>query len=286
MSTVRVNIGIVGLGIMGSGMASNFLKHGYQTIVWNRTKTISQKLVKKGAIVCSSPKEVVQKADVIFEVTANDESSRAVWLGKKGLLSGASSRKVLIASATLSVDWTDELIRRCKRQGSTFADMPLTGGRVGAESGSLTLLVGGNEAVIEKLKPVLQAISKKVFYFGPAGHGMRYKLILNFLQGLHLVGFGQALKIAKKHKMNLKRVGEALSDRPGGTITNLAQRDYQKEPDPINFSIEWITKDLRYAKKLTQGMDTPFLDEVLKKYKEAMKKGFAKKDWSSINTMD
>lgn len=285
MGSKKEKVGIVGLGIMGNGMATNFLKNGHPTFVWNRTKAVSQKLVRKGAIACSTPKEVVQKADVVFEVTANDKSSRAVWIGKNGILSGASPKKVLITSATLSVDWTDELIKKCKNQGFTFADMPLTGGRIGAESGSLTLLIGGNEAVIKKLKPMLKAISKKVFYFGPAGHGMRYKLILNFLQGLHLVGFGQALKIAKKHKMNLKRVGNALSDRPGGTITNLGWRDYQKDPDPINFSIEWITKDLSYAKKLTKGMDTPLLDEVLKKYKKAMKKGFAKKDWASVNKL-
>lgn len=286
MSSGKRKIGIVGLGIMGGGMSVNLLKNGYTTFVWNRTKSVSSKLARKGARVCSSPKEVAKKADVIFEVTADDKSSRTVWLGKNGILSGSNSRKILITSATLSIKWTDELVKKCRSLGFHFADMPLTGGRIGAESGSLTLLTGGNEAVIKKLTPVLKAISKKVFYFGSAGSGMRYKLILNFLQGLHIVGFGQALKIAKKHKMNLKTVGDALSNRPGGTITNLSWRDYQKVPNPINFSVEWITKDLIYAKNLTKGMDTPLLDEVLAKYKKAMKKGFNKKDWTFVNKLN
>lgn len=112
---------------------------------------------------------------------------------------------------------------------------------------------------------------------------MRYKLILNFLQAVHVVAFGQAMKIAKAYKMDIKKVGDALADRPGGAVTNLAWRDYQKVPDPINFSIEWMTKDLTYAKKLTRGIDVWLLDEVLAVYKNAVKKGFSKKDWTSVN---
>ena len=270
---------------MSQGIGTNFLKKGYQVFIWNRTKKASKKFEKFGAIVSNSPKETVEMADIIFEVTANDQSSKAVWIGGNGILAGASNKNILIASSTLSIKWTDELIKLCKKAKVPFMDIPLTGGRVGAESGNLTLLVGGNEKLLKRLTPIFKAIAGNIFHFGPEGHGMRYKLILNFLQSLHLVGFGQALKIAKKHKMNLKRVGDALSDRPGGTITNLGWRDYQKEPNPINFSIEWITKDLEYAKEFAKGMDTPLLDEVLKKYEEVMKRGYKNKDWASVNKL-
>ncbi len=278
-------IGIVGLGIMGGGIASNFLKKGYAVFVWNRTKKVSDDFVKKGAIACSTPAEVAQKADIIFEVTANDRSSKSVWTGKQGILAGASSDKILIASATLSIDWVDELIKLCKKSGYTFFDMALTGGRIGAESGALTLLCGGDENVLEGLKPTLSAIATKVLYFGSEGKGMRYKLILNFIQATHIVAFGQAMKIAKAYDMDTKKVGDALADRPGGVITALAWRDYQIEPDPINFSIEWITKDLAYAKKMIKYLDIRLLKEVLSEYKKAVKKGYSKKDWASINTL-
>jgi 3-hydroxyisobutyrate dehydrogenase-like beta-hydroxyacid dehydrogenase len=154
------------------------------------------------------------------------------------------------------------------------------------ESGTLTLLCGGEESDLENLKPTLSAIAAKILYFGPAGQGMRYKLILNFLQAVHIIGFGQAMKIAKNNGMDLKKVGDALSERPGGVITSLAWRDYQKEPDPINFSVEWITKDLTYAKKLAGHLDLSFLEDSLALYKQAAEKGFSKKDWASINTVD
>lgn len=278
-------IGIVGLGIMGGGIASNFLKKGYTVFVWNRTKKVSDDYVRKGAVVCSTPAEVAQKADLIFEVTANDKSSKSVWTGKQGILSGANADKVLIASATLSIEWVDELIKQCKKSGFTFFDMALTGGRIGAESGALTLLCGGGEAILEELKPTLSAVATKILHFGSEGKGMRYKLILNFIQATHIVAFGQAMKIAKAYGMDTKKVGDALAERPGGVITALAWRDYQVEPNPINFSIEWITKDLTYAKKMVKDVDVKLLKEVLAEYKEAVKKGHAKKDWASINTL-
>ncbi len=282
---MKQKIGIVGLGVMGRGMANNFIKRDYPIFVWNRTREASEGFIQKGASVCSSPEEVAKNADIIFEITANDESSQKVWMSKDGILSGANPKKILVASATLSVEWINRLAYKCKDLGFTFMDIALTGGRIGAETGSLTLLCGGQEKVLRRIEPVLNAIAKKVFHFGSVGHGMRYKLILNFLQAVHIIGFGQAMRIAKVYDMDLKKVSEALVDRPGGIITGIAQKAYFEEPDPITFSIEWITKDLKYFKKLVKNLDVLLLDEVLLEYKKALDKGFAKKDWASINTL-
>lgn len=278
-------IGIVGLGIMGRGIATNFLKNNYPLYVWNRTISVSDKFGKMGAIICASPAEVAQNADIVFEITANDKSSKQVWTGKNGILSGARADSILTVSATLSSQRIDSLIKLCKKKKVTFMDIALTGGRVGAETGSLTLLCGGNKQALEEIRPALEAISKKIFYFGPEGHGMKYKLILNFLQALHVYGFGQAMQIAKAYEMDLKKVSEALADRPGGVITGIAQKAYFENPAPLTFSIEWITKDLTYAKKLAKGLDVPLLDKTLSLYKKGMKKNMAKQDWASINAL-
>lgn len=276
-------IGIVGLGIMGRGIANNFLKNNYQLFVWNRTKKVTEEFEKKGAIVCNSPAEVARKADVIFEITANDKSSKQVWIGKDGILSGARSDSILIVSATLSSQWIDTLINLCKKDKFTFMDIALTGGRIGAETGNLTLLCGGKTETLENIRSVLNSIAKKIYHFGPEGHGMKYKLILNFLQAVHIIGFGQAMKIAKTNNMDLKKVAEALNDRPGGVITGIAKKAYFENPPPLTFSIEWITKDLTYAKKLAKGLDVKLLDNVLALYKKGVKKNMAKQDWLAIN---
>src|SRR3990172_7095864 len=103
--TSMKKIGIVGLGIMGRGIASNFLKNKYPLFVWNRTKKAAEEFEKKGAVVCKSPAEVAKMAYFVFEITANDKSSKQVWTGKNGILSGAGPDSILIACATLSSGW-------------------------------------------------------------------------------------------------------------------------------------------------------------------------------------
>lgn len=208
-------IGVIGTGIMGNAIAKNFLKKGYEVYVWNRKKNKLKNLIKIGSIATRSPFEATQKADIVFEVTANDKSSKLVWIGKNGILSGANSKKVLITCATLSVFWTDKLASICKKKKLTFFDMPMTGSRIGAESGKLTLLVGGDEKKLGTIKKDLGAISEKIIYFGKGGSGMRYKLLLNMLQAIHIIGFGEVIIMAKKMGLNVKAVGNALAERPG-----------------------------------------------------------------------
>lgn len=268
---------------MGHGMAANFLKHGYGVVVWNRDRKKLKFLIQKGAVDADTPREAAAKADIVFEVTADDESSRTVWFGPDGILSGARKDSMLISSATLSVSWVEKLAHECATQKLAFFDMPLTGGRGGAETGKLVLLVGGDKRKLETLKPVLSAISEKILYFGKAGSGAKFKLLLNMLQAIHVVAFGEVIKIAKDSGLNLKAVGDALAERPGGIPTAAAWRSYDKVPKPINFSVRWIAKDLSYAKAFSGGLPAPLLDEVLKKYRKAIDEGMGEDDWTIIN---
>lgn len=277
-------VAVIGTGIMGHGIADNFLQKGYKVFVWNRHKDKLKNLIQKGAIITATPKEATEKADLIFEVTANDQSSRSVWLGENGILSGASPQKMLITCATLSIDWTDELADLCVRKRLTFFDMPMTGSRIGAETGRLILMVGGKKEKLKKLTVDLKTISEKVLYFGKAGSGMRFKLLLNTLQAIHVVAFGEVLKIAEKAGLNIKAVGEALSERPGGLATNLAWRNYRKVPAQTNFALQWMAKDVKYTKKLSQKLaPTPLLDTMLKKFRKALSQKLGSKDWTIIN---
>lgn len=279
-------IGIVGTGIMGHGVAVNFLKKGWTVYMWNRSTDSMSDLITIGGITCTSPREVSSKADITFEFTANDDSSRAVWLGENGIFSGADQSKILIASATLSIPWIDELIQYALKKSFTFLDIPITGGRQGAESGTLTMLAGGSESVVSGLSDVFSAIARKTYYFGNSGSGMRYKLILNFLQALHIAGFGEAMRLAKEHDLDLRKVAEALSDRPGGVLTTIAKERYFSDPDPVTFTITNMVKDLTYAKGFAGALDTPLLDDVLTLYSKAVSQGHGNKDWTIVNTLE
>jgi 3-hydroxyisobutyrate dehydrogenase-like beta-hydroxyacid dehydrogenase len=275
-------IAVIGTGIMGSGIASNYLKNGYQVIIWNRSPEKTMDLQAAGALVAANPKTATEQADIIFEVTADDTSSKAVWMGDEGIIAGANGDKTLIASGTFSIDWTSQLAAACSDNGFVFFDMPLTGGRIGAESGSLTLLVGGNEQDLDSLKPDLEPISSKILYFGLATSGMKYKLVLNSLQAAHIAAFGEAMQLATDSGLDAGKVGEALSERPGGVVTDIAWRAYQRDNIPLTFSVDWILKDLEYAKQLSGTTATPILDDILTAYKLAQADGRGDEDWTTV----
>jgi 3-hydroxyisobutyrate dehydrogenase-like beta-hydroxyacid dehydrogenase len=275
-------IAVIGLGIMGHGIADNFLKNGYEVIVWNRTTDKADYLIKQGVKLAPSVKEAVTNADLVFEVTANDQSSKEVW---SNILEVANPSQYLITCATLSAEQTDKLVTECSNKGFVFFDMPMTGGRVAAESGQLTLLVGGNKDKLEEISKDLEAVAKDIKYFGKGGSGMRYKLILNTLQAIHLAGFGEAMRMAETAGLDKNLVGQALVERPGGVLTNIAWQSYVEEPNPITFSVEWIAKDLGYASDMTKTINHPLLDDVHNLYEKAIKLGLNQADWTKINKL-
>jgi 3-hydroxyisobutyrate dehydrogenase len=282
---MRPVIAIIGVGIMGNGIADNVLKKGYKVVLWNRTSSKLKNLVVKGATLASSPKEAAQNSDMVFEVSANDESSQKIWLGKDGIFAGSRSNSVLITCATLSIDWTEKLARKAKSDKRTFFDMPMTGGRPAAEGGKLFLLVGGDEKKLRNIEPDLKAIAGSITYFGKAGMGMKFKLLLNTLQAIHGTALGEILDLAKKTGQDVKKVGAFLSERPGGTATNNSWTNYLSPPKETSFSLDWMTKDLRYTKKMVRSTKskTPFLDSALEKLEKGIRKKMGTKDWTLVN---
>lgn len=278
-------IGVVGAGIMASGMVQNFLKHGYTVHVWNRSTDRLKPLMTAGAKVSDSPKTLTEKSDIIIECVADDEASRSVWLGDNGILAGAMPEKVLITSASLSLDWTDELVELCAQKRFKFLDMPLTGSRKGAETGTLKLLVGGDEAVLDEIRPELAAIADKIYHFGKNGSGMRFKLILNTLQAIQIDAAAQAIELAKKVGLDVGNMHDAIFDAPLGPASPATNIAFQADTiDQTNFAVNMIEKDLRYAKIMAQQNNMTFdlLNDTQAAYKQVKDKGLGESDWSKI----
>lgn len=276
-------IAVIGLGIMGHGIADNFLKNGFEVIVWNRSQDKCSDLVTKGAKLANSIAEAAKSADLVFEVTANDESSYAIWFEDDGVLANAKPSQTLITCATLSIAYTQKVADECAAKGLNFFDMPLTGGRIGAETGQLTLLAGGNEKKLGEIEVDLKAIAKDIKYFGEATSGMKYKLILNSVQAVHLSMFGEAMRMAELAGLDKNLVGDTLVERPGGISTIIARDSFQNEPEEVSFSVEWIAKDLVYAAEMAAEIDLPLLSDALETFVDANKNGLGKNDWTIVN---
>jgi 3-hydroxyisobutyrate dehydrogenase len=146
---------IVGLGIMGTGMANRLLSLNFPVTVYNRNQDRAVPLVSSGARLARSPREAASGAAIVISMVADDRASRAVWLGRDGVLAGARPGSVLIESSTLSVAWVKELAAAAAKQSCEFLDAPVTGTKPHAASGELVFIVGGTAATLDMARPVL-----------------------------------------------------------------------------------------------------------------------------------
>jgi 3-hydroxyisobutyrate dehydrogenase-like beta-hydroxyacid dehydrogenase len=276
-------VAVVGTGVIGAGMAVNLVRNGHEVAVWNRTVDRMTELVAAGATAATTPAAAATNADVVFEATADDASSRSVWLGDDGIIAGSAEASTLVTSATLSPDWIAELAAICRAARRPFLDIPVTGGRAGAEGGALILLAGGEQSALESIGDVLAAISSRLFHFGQVGNGTRFKLVLNALQAIHILGFGEAMAMARAAGLDPDEVGPALVERLGGPVTQMAWATDQQLPERANFALTLALKDLRYAAAMSADVDAPLLGVAVNRLTAAADAGFGDRDWTVVN---
>lgn len=241
-------VAILGLGTMGSGMASNLLKAGIPLAVYNRTAAKAEPFAAQGARVAATPADAAKGAAIVISMLADDNASRDAWLGKNGALAAAEPGAILIESSTASPAWIAELAARAEERGHQLLDAPVTGSRTQAEGGQLTFLVGGPAAALEVAKPVLEAMSKEIIHLGPIGSGAKMKLINNFLCGVQVASLAEALAWIERSGLDRDRALAVLkSGAPGSPLlaamsTRMVHRDYT-----VNFLLRLLSKDMLYA---------------------------------------
>ncbi len=278
-------VAILGLGTMGIGMAKNLLKAGYAVSAYNRTRARAEPLAAEGASIADTPKDAAVDADIILSMLADEDASRATWTGEHGALAGAKPGAVLIESSTVTPEWIAELGGLASKQGLTLLDAPVTGSRVQADAGQLIFLVGGDAEVLERVRPVLAAMSKDVVLLGPIGSGARMKLINNFLCGVQVASLAEGMAwiessgLHRDQALKVLKNGAPGSPLLGAISARMAEANYE-----VNFLLPLMGKDLRYAQR-----DAAFLGVALQtakaaeaRFAEAAEAGFGDKDMSAV----
>jgi len=269
-------VAFIGAGGMGQGMAAQLLRAGFDLMVCSRTRTRVQPLVEAGARPADTPQEAVSGADYVISMVGDDADSRRVWLGEAGVLAGRPSEGVVaIECTTLSLGWVRELEERATAAGLGYVDCPVTGGRQGAASGELTLLVGAKESTLERARPVLEAFSKQIVRFGLPGAGTAYKLTVNQMVGAQAAALAEGLLLAERYGLDMEQVVASLA---GGAVASPVVRAYAARmvsgdhDEVANFSIRWMLKDLRYGLEMATGLgqETPTLEAVTALFEAAV----------------
>lgn len=281
----KPRVALLGLGTMGAGMAGRLQSADFPLSVYNRSRKRAKAVVDRGAYLASSPQEAVSGADVMISMVADDAASRAVWLGEKGALSGAKSGSVLIESSTLSVGWVRELAQAAEGHGCDFLDAPVTGTKPHAESGQLLFLVGGSADAFNRVRPVLSVLGRDAVHLGPVGSGALMKLINNFLAGVQVVSFGEALALIEAGGLDLSKAVPILADgAPGSPIFKRVAERIAGDDFAPHFLLRLMAKDVSYAvaEAHQRDIDLSTASAALIALKHAVALGFGDKDFTSV----
>lgn len=203
-------VGYIGLGIMGKPMARNILKVGFPLVIYNRSKAVVEELAKEGAVPANSPAEVAKKVDIIFTNLPDSPDVEMVALGPGGIIEGAHQGLIYIDSSTIRPATARKVAQALEKKGVACLDAPVSGGDVGAQKGTLAIMVGGPAAALEKAKPVLNVIGKKITHVGGNGAGQIAKAANQIMVGAQMVAMAELLILAKKAGADPKKVIEAI----------------------------------------------------------------------------
>ena len=257
-------IAFLGLGRMGSAIASRLLARGYDLTVYNRTAERALPLMAAGAKVAATPRAACANADAVVAMTADDISSKAMWLGDNGALAAELAPKTFaIECSTLSHGWAVELGNRVAQRGLRYVDSPVTGLPDAAAAGELTLLVGATPADFDAARPLLDTIATRVLHFGPVGTGTAYKLAINLIGAVQIASAAEGLALAERAGLDPKLVVAAIATSQAASpqVVRNTQRMIEGEfSRNIVFTPVLRLKDIDYALRLAEslGVATPF----------------------------
>jgi 3-hydroxyisobutyrate dehydrogenase len=278
-------IALLGLGLMGSGMAGRLLDAGYPLTIWNRTPGKTQALAERGAKIANSPRQAAAGAAVVISMLADVPVCRDVWLGRGEAILDVAPGTILVESSTVTVEWIEELGRAAKDHGCELVDAPVTGSKPQAASGQLLFLAGGTSAALDKITPILKAMGRDVVHVGPSGSGARLKLINNFLSGSQAAALAEALSLIERSGLDTqKALGVLTEGAPGSPLVKLLSGRMTARQYEPNFALQLMAKDLRYAVDEADGLglDLDMGRAALRVFEHAISNGQAQDDMSAV----
>ncbi|THJ24292.1 MAG: NAD(P)-dependent oxidoreductase [Nitrospira sp. CG24D] len=244
----RSHIGWIGTGVMGVSMCGHLLQAGYPVTVFSRTKAKAQPLLERGASWADSPLAVAEQSTVIITMVGFPRDVRDVYCGPAGILAGARPGSILIDMTTTEPALSQEIEAAASTRGLHAIDAPVSGGDVGAKNATLSIMVGGEHDTVERVRPLLERLGKKVIYQGGAGAGQHTKLCNQIVIAGTMVGVCESLLYGFKAGLDLMQMLESIQGGAAAcwTLDNLAPRILQRNFDP-GFFVEHFVKDMGIA---------------------------------------
>lgn len=269
-------VGFVGIGIMGGAMVQNLLRAGYAVQVYTRTREKAQAVLDAGAVWRDTPAACAQGAEAVFSIVGYPSDVESVYFGPEGILAGAAPGTCVVDMTTSSPALARRIYEAAQARGLSALDAPVTGGDTGARNGTLTILVGGDEAAFAACRPAFEAMGRTILHMGGPGMGQHTKLANQIAIAGTLSGCVEALVYAERVGLDPVTVQQALAGGAAGSfqMSNVAARMLKGDLAP-GFFIKHFVKDMDLASAAAQeaSLDLPTLDQVRGVYHDLMDAG-------------
>jgi 3-hydroxyisobutyrate dehydrogenase-like beta-hydroxyacid dehydrogenase len=284
MSATRTSIGFVGLGHMGGNMAARFLAAGYPVYGVQRSREHAQQLIEQGLQWRDSSREVAEAADVVFTSVPDDAALEEVASGEDGILAGLAAGKTWVDVSTVSPQLSRELAGRVRAQGASMLDAPVSGSVPQVQAGTLTIMVGGDEAAYSEIEPLLRELGTPN-YVGDNGQGLALKLAINISLAVQMLAFAEGLLLAERSGVDRQRALDIMEASPIGSPMLRARASIILDPpEEAWFDLGFMHKDIELALATAKELGIPLptaerADEVLERA-EAL--GYERRDLAAL----
>jgi 3-hydroxyisobutyrate dehydrogenase-like beta-hydroxyacid dehydrogenase len=279
------NLGFIGLGVMGGEMVNRLLGKGHNVTGYNRTRSKSEWLVKKGMKWADSPRGVAAAADVTFSMVTNSAALGAVANGADGFLAGLTKGKILIDMSTVSPTYSREIAARVREKGAEMVDAPVSGSVITLQEGKLSVMVGGRRETFEKVKPLLNDVGPKVTYVGENGLALVMKIATNLSLAVQMLAFSEGVLIAEKSGIARETAVDVLTHSViASPMVQYRGPFVLNMPEEAWFNVNMMQKDMLLALELGRQLDVPMpTTSVTNEFLTAARgMGMAEKDFAVV----
>jgi len=253
-----VNLGFVGLGVMGSEMVNRLLSKGHRVSGYNRTRSKAEWLVTKGMKWADSPRDVVAATDVTFSMVTNSAALGAVMNGPDGMLAGLTAGKIFVDMSTVSPAYSRELAAKVREKGGDMVDSPVSGSVITLQEGKLSVMVGGQRETFERVKPLLLDIGPKVTHVGDNGLALVMKIGTNLSLAVQMLAFCEGILLAEKSGIPRATAVDVLTHSViASPMVQYRGPFVLKMPEEAWFNVNMMQKDMNLALELGRQLDVP-----------------------------
>jgi 3-hydroxyisobutyrate dehydrogenase-like beta-hydroxyacid dehydrogenase len=281
-----MNIGFIGLGIMGSRMAANLQKHGHFLVVHNRTREKTEPLLSKGAAWADSPAALAAQVEIIFTMLAHPDAVEEAALGKDGFLSHLARGRMWVDCSTVNPSFSRKMAAEAQARGIRFLGAPVTGSKGQAAQAKLIFWVGGETTDLEKCRPLLERMGERIIHCGGQGMGASLKMVMNQLLGTVMAAFAEGLVLGESLGLSREVLFEALLSGPAAApfLAFKRERIEKGSYEGADFPLRWLQKDLHLASvsAYETGVSMPLTNVAKEIYRFAIRDGDGDRDFSAI----